>query len=189
MTRIVAGMFEDQVQAERAILRMKDSGAPDGSLSTFVVNPPGMHHGLPLGGDEVADEQARRGDGGALKGATIGGAAGVLAGVGLATLVGPVGIAAGIGAGAFVGALAGAGSAMGEQPTAEQPTARPGGVMVAVNAEAFDEQAAIAALRDHGAKLVEVTDGEWRDGDWVDFDPVQKPRDVVATAANPNYPT
>jgi hypothetical protein len=188
MTRIVAGMFEDQVQAERAIARLKAAGAQDGTVSTFVVNPPGMHHGLRLGGDEIADEQAERGDGGALKGATIGGAAGAVAGVGLATLVGPVGIAAGIGAGAFVGALAGASNAMGERPP-PTTTARPGGVMVAVNAEAFDQEASIAALRDNGAKLVEVADGEWRDGDWVDFDPVQPPRDVVATSGNPNYPT
>lgn len=189
MTRIVAGLFEDQVAAERAIDRLRGIGAPDGAVSTFVVNPPGMHHGLPLGGDQPADAEAQGGGHGAARGAAIGGAAGIAAGLAMAPLVGPVGIAAGVSAGAFVGALAGANSAMGDD-TKQHPTARPGGVMVAVNADATDPQPVVQLMQDCGAKHVEIDEGEWRDGDWVDFDPVRPPRNVVVTRdANPNYPT
>ena len=189
MARIVAALFEDQVAAERAIQRVREQGAAESDVTTFVVNPPGMHHGLPLGGDEVADAEARGGGAGALKGVAIGGAAGVAAGLALAPLVGPAGLAAGIGAGALVGSIAGAGSAMGDDDARQQPTARPGGVMVAVNAERFDESLAIDAFRANHAKLIEIDEGQWRDGVWVDFDPVGAPRQVIATTGNPNYPT
>jgi hypothetical protein len=103
-------------------------------------------------------------------------------------MVGPVGIAAGIGAGAFVGALAGAASSMGDE-TKREPTARPGGVMVAVNADHVPEAEVVEQMRATGAKLIEVEEGDWRDGAWRDFDPVRPPRNVVAVAAPPNYPT
>jgi hypothetical protein len=188
MTRIVAALFEDQIAAGRAIERVREHGAAEADVTTFVVNPPGMHHGLPLGGDEVADAEARGGDEGALRGAAIGGAAGVAAGLALTPLVGPVGIAAGIGAGALVGSIAGASSAMGDD-TKRRPTARPGGVMVAVNAERVDESLAIDAFHANHAKLIEIDEGLWRDGVWVDFDPVGAPKEVIATTGNPNYPT
>jgi hypothetical protein len=188
MARIVAALFEDQVAAEKAITRVRELGAPDGTVSTFVVNPPGMHHGLPLGGDQPADGEARGGGQGAVRGAAIGGAAGIAAGLAMAPLVGPVGIAAGIGAGAFVGALAGAGNAMGDE-SKQQPTARPGGVMVAVNVDGTEPQDIVDVMHDCGAKQVELEDGEWRDGDWSDFDPIRPPRNVVTRSARQNYPT
>jgi hypothetical protein len=188
MARIVAGLFEDQVAAERAIVQVREAGAGEDEVTTFVVNPPGMHHGLPLGGDEMADDEARGGGKGALRGVALGGAAGAAAGIALTPLVGPVAIAAGIGAGAFVGSLAGAGSAMGDE-SAAAPTARPGGVMVAVNAERLDDTPIIDAFRANHAKLIEIDEGQWRDGVWVDFDPVGPPKEVVATTGNPNYPT
>jgi hypothetical protein len=187
MTRIVAGLFEDQPAADRAIERLHDLGAGERDVTTFIVSPPGMHHELPLGGDEAVDSEAKGGHGGALRGAALGGAAGIAAGLVAAPLVGPAGIAAGIGAGAYVGALAGAASSMGESDK-QEPTARPGGVMVAANAEGTDPQPIIEAMRANGAKLVELDDGEWRDGKWVDFDPVKTGEFVVAKG-NPNYPT
>ncbi len=188
MAHIVAGLFEDQVAADQAITSLRDRGVDSDDLSTFVVNPPGMHHGLPLGGDEAADKEARGGDEGAIRGAAIGGVVGIAAGLAAAPLVGPVGIAAGIGAGAFVGALAGATSSMGDE-TKKEPTARPGGVMVAVNVEDVPAAEVVEQMRTAGAKLIEVEEGDWRDGTWRDFDPVRPPRNVVAVAGNPNYPT
>ncbi len=188
MTQIVAGLFSDQVAAQRALSSLRDSGIAANELNTFVVNPPGMHGRLPLGGDEGADPQAQGGEGGAMRGATLGGAAGIAVGLLAVPLVGPVGIAAGIGAGAFVGSLAGAVNSMGDEATTE-PTARPGGVMVAVNVERGSTDEVIAHLRDAGATLIERDDGEWSDGKWSDFDPVRAPGKVVWTTGNPNYPT
>jgi hypothetical protein len=61
--------------------------------------------------------------------------------------------------------------------------------MVAVNADGADPGPLVEAMRIHGAKLVEIDEGEWRDGEWLDFDPVSPPKEVVATSGNPNYPT
>lgn len=188
MAQIVAGLFEDQVAADQALKSLRELGVNANEMSTFIVNPPGMHHGLPLGGDEAADKEARGGAGGAVRGAAIGGAAGVAAGLVATPLVGPVGMAAGIGAGAFVGALAGAASSMGDE-TKHEPTARPGGVMVAVNVERVPADDVVEHLRAAGSKLIEREEGDWRDGAWRDFDPVRPPRNVVAVAGPPNYPT
>ena len=188
MTRIVAGLFEEQVAAQRAIDELKAHGVDPKGLSTFVVSPPGMRHGLPLGGDQPADEAAQGGEHGAMRGAAIGGAAGIAAGALAAPLVGPAGIAAGIGVGAYVGALAGATKSMGEN-NEEAATIRPGGVMVAVDVDRSPQDDVVDTLRDAGAKLIEVDEGVWRNGQWVDFDPVRPPREIVQLRGNPNYPT
>ena len=193
MARIVAGLFEDQVAAESAIRLLRERGVERLDVTTFVVNPPGMHHGLPLGGDEPSDPGARQGESGALKGAAVGGAVGIAAGLLATPLVGPVAIAAGIGAGALVGSVAGATHAMGERSdelaVAQMPTARPGGVMVAVNTGQNEDARIVDALEVSGATLVEEAEGEWVGGEWLDFDPVQPPQHVVAMRGNPVYPT
>ncbi|HEX4884874.1 MAG TPA: hypothetical protein VFX05_12095 [Casimicrobiaceae bacterium] len=188
MARIVAGLFEDQQAADTAIARLRERNVEDASITSFVLNPPGMHHGLPTGGDVDADPQARGGEEGAVKGAALGGVAGIAAGLLAAPLVGPVGIAAGIGAGAFVGSLAGAASAMGDAPP-DVPTARPGGIVVAVNADDVSDALAIETLEHAGARMVEVEEGEWAGGAWRDFDALNPPRNVVSARGNPNYPT
>ena len=190
MASIVAGLFEHQPGADQAIATLRARGVGETNVSTFVLNPPGMHDALPLGGDEAADKQARGGDEGALRGAAIGGVVGVAAGLVAAPMVGPVGIAAGIGAGAFVGALAGAANSMGDtSKDSTTVTARPGGVRVAVNVDHASGDEVIATLRDAGAKLIEKDEGDWGDGTWRDFDPVRPPRNVVSVSGNPNYPT
>ena len=51
--------------------------------------------------------------------------------------------------------------------------------MVAVNADSpEDEEIAIDLLRDRGAQMIERAEGAWRDGKWVDFDPVRPP-DII----------
>jgi hypothetical protein len=187
MARIVAGLFEDQVAADKAAMQLLEHDVPASEVTKFVVNPPGMHATYPVGGDEAADQEARGGEEGAVRGAAIGGAIGVVAGLAAAPLVGPVGMAGTVGAGAFVGALAGAASAMGDER--DVATARPGGVMVAVRADTVDEHEVIDAMRECGATLIEIEEGEWRDGDWVDFDPVRPPRNIVELKGGPNYPT
>ena len=174
MTCIVAGVFDDEGQATSAAHELRRAGFEAAELDQFALNPPGRHHALPLGGDEEADAQAAGGESGAVKGAAIGSAVGAVAGLAATPLVGPIAIAGAAAAGAYAGSLAGAVGAMGEDPAV--PTARPAGVMVAVNAElSEDEELAVDVLRNGGARMIERADGVWRGGKWFDFDPVRPP--------------
>ena len=52
---------------------------------------------------------------------------------------------------------------------------RRAGVLTAVHVTVATESAAAQVLRDCGGKDVEKAEGRWREGDWVDFDPVAPP--------------
>jgi hypothetical protein len=181
MTQIIAGMFDDNATADRTIANLHDAGFGDGDIDCFAVNPPGRHNGLPLGGDEQADEGARGGEMGALAGAAVGGAVGAVAGLVASPLIGPVAIAGGLAAGAYAGSLAGAVSSLGapgENGEAENAV-RQAGVMVAVHVASTDQaDAAVDVLRANDARSVEEADGLWRHGHWIDFDPVEAPRQI-----------
>jgi hypothetical protein len=49
--------------------------------------------------------------------------------------------------------------------------------MVAVRLTGADasEGTAIALMRDHDALSIEEAEGEWKDGEWADFDPLEPP--------------
>ena len=105
-------------------------------------------------------------------------------GVGLAAtpVVGPAAVPAAAGVGAYVGSLAGALGTMDAAPADSAPYAevhaevRHAGVMVAVHApEARQRAIALEVLQVYGAQDMETADGEWRDGAWVDFDPIAPP--------------
>jgi len=176
MTRIVAGVFDDERAATAAAHGLRNAGFEAADLDQFALNPPGRHDAMPLGGDEDADPKARGGDKGAVKGAAIGTAVGAVAGLAATPLVGPIAIAGGAAAGAYAGSLAGAVGRMGEGHPA--PETRPAGVVVAVNTEAQSDELAVRVLRDSDARMIERADGSWRNGKWADFDPVRTP-DIV----------
>jgi hypothetical protein len=183
MTTIVAGIFETEAAADRAAGELRRAGFEAADLDRFVVNPPGRHHQLPMGGDEDADPEAKGGAGGALTGAAIGSAIGVVAGLAATPLVGPAAIAGGLATGAYVGSMAGAVNTMGEN-SGDGPTLRPAGVMVAVNTEFNeDEEVAVDLMRVSGARMIERAVGDWRNGRWTDFDPVRPPQVVEQRAA------
>jgi hypothetical protein len=183
MTQIIAGTFDDNAAVNRTIEKLHDVGFADDDIERFAVNPPGRHHRLPLGGDQDADEGARGGGLGALAGAAVGGALGAVAGLVASPLVGPVAIAGGLAAGAYAGSLAGAMRSLGspvENGTASD-IVRQAGMMVAVHIDGHEhEDAVVDVLRTQGARTVEWSDGLWRHGHWVDFDPVMTPRRIVA---------
>ena len=96
--------------------------------------------------------------------------------------VGPAAAVGGAGAGAYTGALVGALGNLGEQKTATTVVERPAGMMVAVNASDHVEQALVAnVLTESGAREIEIADGAWQAGKWVDFDPVSEPKPFVGT--------
>lgn len=181
MAQIVAGVFDDEQSATAVTRELHEAGFDAGSLDQFALNPPGRHHGLPLGGDQDADPKAEGGEGGAVTGAAIGTAVGAVAGLAATPLVGPIAIAGGAAAGAYAGSLAGAVNRMGDDRPAAAP--RPAGVMVAVNTDsAEDEELAVDLMRDRGARMIERAEGSWRNGKWTDFDPVSAP-DIIETRA------
>lgn len=183
MSRIVAGNFPDKAHADSAIQALLAAGIESDHICTFRVNPPGQHGTYPIGGDEYASPGATEAGQSALTGAAIGSAIGLGAGVVAAPLAGPAAVIGGAGVGAFVGSLAGALKNMGQDeedgvPVAPNDATRPAGVLVAVDVPLALERAFAAdVLRQRGARDVEETEGTWRDGTWVDFDPTPEKRE------------
>jgi hypothetical protein len=187
MTQIVAGVFDDEETATSVAHELRNAGFEAADLDQFSLRPPGQHHGLPTGGDEPVDPKAKGGNSGAVKGAAIGTAVGAAAGLAATPVLGPIAVAGGAAAGAYAGSLAGAVGGMGGNRGSPQP--RPAGVMVAVNVDLEqDKDRAVAVMHDHGARMIERADGAWRDGKWVDFDPVRPPdvleSNVAGSAGN-----
>ncbi len=181
MTTIIAGMFDTIDKAEHAVARLLDDEFAYDDVCSFANNPPGQHATYPIGGDEDEDPGAKHADSDAGKGAAVGLGTGAAVG---AVVAGPPGAAVGAGIGAYVGSLVGALHGLGGSGTEEQPARRPAGIVVAVKIESgTDERAAIATLQTQGAMHIEKAQGQWRDGKWIDFDPVAAP--VIIQGGSP----
>jgi hypothetical protein len=185
MDKIIAGSFDSSVKAGEAAQALLGAGFPRSNVSTYHNNAPGQHGFFPIGGDEDADPGAQGAETAALKAAVVGSVIG--AGVG-AAVAGPIGAVAGAGVGAYTGALGGALNKLGDEDDTLPPGRRPAGIMVAAKLEG-DESAdkAITLMREHGAVAIEDAEGEWKDGQWSDFDPLAVPhvvwRDEAAASA------
>lgn len=185
MTLILSGQFDDFERAEMVASDLRSLGIADDEIEMFALNAPGQHDRFPVGGDEDADRQAEQGDEGAMGGAALGGAAGLALGAAAIPVVGPLAAAAGIAVGAYTGSLAGAVTTMGDQAEgpAQPPTPRPAGVRVAVNVPGDANRASVVdTFNRHHARSIEEAEGTWRNGSWVDFDPVSVPRWVLPPA-------
>jgi hypothetical protein len=188
MQTILAARVETQQRADQLMATLAERGVAAGDMQVFYVNPPGQHAEFPVGGDQHADRGAQDAHKGQLSGAAIGAAAGLAAG-GLAAAVlpplAPAVLAGVTGVGALAGSVAGAVVASRTDEEAEpaaaedpQPVARRGGLMLAVRVTPQSEAAVLDAMRAAGATDVERAVGEWRDGSWVDFDPLEPPHAV-----------
>lgn len=176
MDHIIAGRFESKAKADAAaaaIVRYVDRS----DICIFHNNPPGQH-GTAMT-DAVADTNpGLKADGESTVATAL--AAGLAAGaVGMAG--GPVVALAAAGVAAYTGSLVGAMGGMQDEQSRQLPQLRPAGVILAVRiARASSEKFVISDLRNCGAEDIEKAEGEWRDGDWVDFNPVQEPHLVAA---------
>jgi hypothetical protein len=182
MSRIVAARFDTFDEAEAATRELKSAMLVASEVDVIYVTPPGQHAQFPVGGDEMADKDARKSTTGALAGALIGGGAGAAVGAAVVSPVaGPLAGAAAAGVGAYIGALTGSLATANEhapEPTGAQPqqkALRRAGVLVAVCVDHVSQADVIDLLRAHGGKDVEIADGAWHDGHWVNFDPVSPP--------------
>jgi hypothetical protein len=173
MEQIIAGRFHTKGDADvAAALIAKNVAAAD--ICIFHNNPPGQHDAFPLGGDEDEDPAAQ--GAGKSTGSTAV-AAGLAAGA-IGALGGPVVALAAAATGAYVGSLAGAMTGLADhEGHPHAPARRPVGIIVSVRiAGPGIEKSVIATLRAQGAEDIEQAQGEWRDGDWTDFNPVSAPR-------------
>jgi hypothetical protein len=173
MTTIISATFETLPKAQIAVHHLHGRGCEDDDIHVFHNNAPGQHAAFPIGGDERVDPESHGGAGGALGGAAVGAGAGGIAGA----IGGPLGAALGAGTGAFVGSLAGALKGLSSGKNEEPEERRPAGVVVAVHVAGCARETDIERiLREDGAMLVEKLEGEWRGGEWQDFDPVAPPQ-------------
>lgn len=196
MSLIVAARFQTFDQATLAAQKLFAQGYTEDDIHTFYVSPAGEHDRYPLGGDRLADPDARGGHLGAVAGASVLGLVfALLGGLIAARLAAPLLIIiAAAGVGAYLGALAGALWVIGrgrrrtlETPGAPQahPAVRQAGVMLALHVPAQREAHARQVLREAGGSDIERAHGRWLEGKWEDFDPLTPPRHVEApTTAN-----
>lgn len=179
MPNIVAGRFELQADADAVIASMVSHGFSRDQVTSLFVSAPGQHDRFPLGGDRAMSPGAKKAGDGAAVGAAVGGAVGLGVGLVATPVAGPVAVPAAAGVGAYVGSLAGALGKMDPAPadpaasTETRAEVRKAGVLVAVHAPQPRQRAgALELLKLFGAQDIEIADGQWHNGTWVNFDPV-----------------
>jgi phage tail tape-measure protein len=187
MNTIIAGRFDAQAGAERAVTALEATGFPRDQIATFFVNRAGQHdlHGTRR--DPEASAGAHHAGAGAAAGALGGTGVGTVVGLATMPVLGPVGPLAGAAIGGYVGSLVGALEKMGDPEPLVQESAhteasndeglpRKSGMLVAVGAASSSEQAsAIAVLRAQGASDMERARGNITQSQWNDFDPLSTP--------------
>jgi hypothetical protein len=185
MSTIIAGHFDTQEAASEAIDALTRAGFGTSDVQSFYVSPPGMHGNTPIVDNEQPEVGTRHAGPKAAAGAVVGGVVGLAGGIAAAPLAAPAAVAAGAiagaGVGAYGGSLIGGAGGSGDSETkakAErgEPIERHSGMMVAACVDTLGADAAIDAFRAAGAREIERASGEWRDGQWTDFDPTRRPQ-------------
>ncbi|APV48933.1 hypothetical protein BWI17_04085 [Betaproteobacteria bacterium GR16-43] len=179
MSTVIAGLFDTGPRAAAALGQLRMAGVDDPDVCEFAINPPGQHGSYAIGGDRDESPGAEHIDEGGAKGAMMGGAVGLVVGAAAALAVGPFAIPLAAGAGAYSGSLVGGLNETGDGPPRTERL-RPAGTLVAVNVSASDkDELAIARiLKSAGAVEVERAEGQWTNGAWADFDPLQPPNRI-----------
>ena len=187
MSTIIAGHFQLQDEAARAVDELVGAGYARAGISSFFVNPAGQHDVFPVGGDRDKSPGAEATDQGVAAGAAAGAAAGIAVGAATAPATGPLGPALGGLVGGHVGGLVGTLSSTDDGDRAADPRPdnaqrrRAAGMLVAVQVQDEEqERRAIEVLQRLKADAIERNRGHIRNGDWEDFDPLAAPVPVVA---------
>jgi hypothetical protein len=177
MTRIVAAHLPQATDAEAVLQALSRQGFRRSEFQSFYVNPEGQHGLYPIGGDAHSDEGAKHAGRGTLYGAAIGGVVGAAAGYGVSiplenAFITVAGFAIGAYAGSLLGALSRMRAGDRRKATKTHPVERAAGQMIAVRVDRpGTEPRAVETLAHYGARDIERTEGNWRGGDWKDFDP------------------
>lgn len=213
MDTIIAGRFGTTAEADVVAQRIHGF-VSETDVCIFHNNPPGQHRTTVFGDEDLlkhealhpskttqpaavaeaeASEQAEQAENTSMATAAV---AGVAVGA-LAVAAGPVAALAAAGVAAYTGSLAGAlGGSGGEnqaggthhQGDHGMHSVRQGGAMIAIRIANPENQARVVdALRGAGAADIEIASGEWQDGDWVDFDPLEPPHLIDAQSPVINH--
>jgi hypothetical protein len=176
MEHIIAGRFESKSDADQAADALV-SYVSRSDICIFHNNAPGQHGTQVSGSENLTNSSS---DVAATTSAATALAAGLTAGV-IGMVGGPVTALAAAGVAAYTGSLVGAMNGMQGEQAENLPKLRPAGVILAVRiARRTIEKRVVSDLRNSGADDIEQAEGEWRDGDWVDFKPLQAPTLVAA---------
>lgn len=173
MQNIIAGRFQTEEETKRAAASLADIVSAD-DICIFFNNQPGAHDS-----DEDASSSDDREAG---KGAAAGAASGGIVAGAIGTAVGGPAVGAVAAAvGAYTGSLPGTAKGLPEEGenTNKAIPPRSAGMMLAVHITNDNyTQTIIKRLRHAGAADIERATGTWKNGDWVDFDPVTPPERV-----------
>ena len=194
MANIIAARVQTQQRADDLMQQLQTRGITASDMQAFYVNPPGQHDLHPIGGDVDADTGTQKSGvgqaAGVAAGAAAGRAAGAVVGAAMPPLA-PILAVAMAGVGAHVGGMAGALSSTrtSDEEKRETETSTPdheavdmrrGGMMLAVRVDPATEKTVVEVLRADAVEDLERADGDWQDGQWVDFNPLQPPRKIDA---------
>lgn len=175
MSTLIVGRFQQLSSADSAVRDLGRVGFRKPEMCLVYVNPHGQHAIHPVGGDLDESPGTHEAGSGAMTGAAGGLGAGTLVGVATLPALGPVGPLLGAAVGAYAGALVGALKNMDENVAQEpdSPPPREPGMLLAVAADAPARRDSAIEILSEYADEVEEIEGTLRDGDWVDFDPLQ----------------
>lgn len=199
MATIIAARVETQQRADELMAEMQSRGIANTDMQAFYVNPPGQHGAYPIGGDMHEDTGTEESSVGQASGVAAGAAAGLaigaIAGAAIPPLAPILAVAmAGVGAhvGGMAGALASTRTAGEEQqetetgtPDADAVDMRRGGMTLAVRVDSASEKTVIDVLTAAAVEDLERAQGDWQDGQWVDFDPLAPPHKIGVESRDP----
>lgn len=191
MTKIIAGRFELQDEADAAAAALARAGFNSDQISIFYNSSAGQHDQTAIGGDRDQSPGAENTGLGNAAGIATGGAIGAAVGAATAPLTGPIGAITGAFVGGHIGQLVGAMSATKDDGGAageNRIPVRQAGMMVAVAVGEGMSEKALEALRSVNAADLEIAEGNVAAGDWADFDPVKPPHFVDQESRTPDRP-
>lgn len=193
MSKTLTRLFDQRSDAEGAVRALEGLGIPHDDISLVANNADGSHAGNGTGTGDAAAHPDHDGDvsRGTSTGALLGGAGGLLAGLGLLAIpgLGPVVAAgwlvaaatgAGIGAlggaatGGIVGALKGAGHTDEEAHVYSEGVRRGGTLLSARVPDGLAPQA-VAALTPYNGVDAATRGADYRAGGWSKFDEAATP--------------
>src|SRR5688500_13378804 len=102
MANIIAGRFETQPEADRAVEALAAAGFKPEDRTSFFLTPAGQHAEYPIGGDAHHDEGTKKSGKSAATSAAVGSVTGLALGTVVGAAIGEAGLTA-------AGAIAGAG--------------------------------------------------------------------------------